>query len=297
MFDSFQALPAPEEIDGQAAAMAFATERAISPSGRGRSASLEEVRQSARDLGVESRVELVKGWFDETLPANRDRIGRIAILRIDCDWYAAVRCSLENLYDRIVDGGFVILDDYCAFDGCALAVHEFLAGRRLSHRLEGVIDAGLPAVFRKGSTTWFAAKGWMKYRREVDLATGEITSVIPRGRAFVLVDDEALGYDAVVAERRRIPFLERDGRYWGPPADAATAIEELERLRRSGAGFLVFAWPSFWWFKQYSGFREYIDEHFSCLLRTKRVRVFDIGFGRKPGDATRPPAGRGAGVR
>jgi hypothetical protein len=42
-----------------------------------------------------------------------------------------------------------------------------------------------------------------------------------------------------------VPLVEREGQYWGSPADDAAAIEELERLRRAGAGFAAFAWPAF----------------------------------------------------
>ncbi len=49
------------------------------------------------------------------------------------------------------------------------------------------------------------------------------------------------------AGRRVRLFLERDGHYWGTPPDDETAIGELERVRRSGIRFVIFAWPAFWW--------------------------------------------------
>src|SRR5207249_9633924 len=104
------------------------------------------VQRSAKLLGLESRTELVKGWFDTTLPHVRDRTGTIALLRIDCDWHASVRTCLDNLYDQVADGGFVIFDDYFSYDGCAVAVHEFLGERRSSNRLH---TEGGVAYFRK----------------------------------------------------------------------------------------------------------------------------------------------------
>src|SRR5262249_61300972 len=120
-------------------------------------ASVEEVRRAAADLGVAGYTEIVKGWFEETLPAFRSRLGPIAILRIDGDWYASVRCCLDNLFDQVVEGGLVIIDDYYAYEGCRLAVHEFFGERRLSYALESV--GGPPAdqlecaVFPKGMDT------------------------------------------------------------------------------------------------------------------------------------------------
>src|SRR5262245_8392004 len=138
LFDSYEGLPAPKEIDGP---KAFEyTQNTDSPWYHDNcSASLDLVRNAAAGLGLSSYTEFVKGWFDQTLVPTRDRIGPIAILRIDADWYESVRCCLESLYDQVVEGGFVIFDDYYTFDGCAIAVHEFLAGRGLSHRIEHVI--------------------------------------------------------------------------------------------------------------------------------------------------------------
>ncbi|MBJ6749695.1 TylF/MycF/NovP-related O-methyltransferase [Geomonas anaerohicana] len=66
-----------------------------------------------------------QGWFQETLPLVKD-IGEIAILRLDGDWYASTKVCLEHLYDKVVTGGFIIIDDYGAYDGCRKAVDEFI---------------------------------------------------------------------------------------------------------------------------------------------------------------------------
>jgi len=54
----------------------------------------------------------------------------------------------------------------------------------------------------------------------------------PRGSAFILVNDDQWGNEQDFVDRRVIPFLEHEGRYWGPPENDATALSELERLRR-----------------------------------------------------------------
>src|SRR5262249_42285718 len=118
MFDSFEGIPPPEQIDGPKA-LDWATNKDGPWYFDNLRVSLEEVQRTAVQLGLAPYVELVKGWFERTLPENRDRIGPVAILRIDCDWYSSVRCCLDNLYDLVVDGGFVIFDDYYAYDGCA----------------------------------------------------------------------------------------------------------------------------------------------------------------------------------
>jgi hypothetical protein len=67
------------------------------------------------------------GWFQDTLPLAET--GDIAILRLDGDWYASTKTCLEHLYDNVVSGGFVVIDDYGTYEGCRKAVDEFMEAR------------------------------------------------------------------------------------------------------------------------------------------------------------------------
>jgi len=109
----------------------------------------------------------------------------------------------------------------------------------------------------------------------LDMARQEMQRLIPLGTYFVLVDNSQWGPD-FLAGRRSVPFLERDGVYWGTPADDDTAIKELNRLRQCGAGFIVFAWPAFWWLDHYEGFANYLVANFRCALTNSRLVVFDL---------------------
>ena len=143
--DSFEGHRPPEQIDGQAA-LEYAANTDDPEYLNNCRADLDDVLNTRKRLGLESRTECVKGWFDESLPANKQRFGPIAVLRIDCDWYASVKTVLDELYDQVVDGGYVIFDDYFSYDGCAVAAHEFMGSRKLSHRLH---TEGGVAYFRK----------------------------------------------------------------------------------------------------------------------------------------------------
>jgi hypothetical protein len=114
------------------------------------------------------------------------------------------------------------------------------------------------------------------WSRQVRQARKTLTSTIPQGEFFILVDEATLEPEAF-AGWRTVPFLERDGQYWGPPPDDRTAIQELERLRRSGAKFIVFAWPTFWWFDHYTDFYHYITANYACSMENDRLVVFDVG--------------------
>ncbi len=103
-----------------------------------------------------------------------------------------------------------------------------------------------------------------------------IEKLIPAEDAFILVDDGNLDVAPLVSPRRCIPVLEKDGGYWGKPANDAIAISELERLRKSGARFIAFAWPALWWLDHYSGLRDYLRSQFDCLAANENLVLFDL---------------------
>lgn len=103
----------------------------------------------------------------------------------------------------------------------------------------------------------------------------EIDAIVGRTAPFVLIDGMQLSLDPRCG-RRVIPFLEHEGQYWGEPEDDRHAIDELERLRREGAGFLVLAWPSFWWLDDYPRFIEHLDNSYGCLLDNERLRILEL---------------------
>ena len=111
---------------------------------------------------------------------------------------------------------------------------------------------------------------------QLQKAVKEILSVVPVGSTFLLVDDDNWGVFEVFAGRRILPFLERNGYYWGPPTDDANAIQELERMRDGGAKFLVIAWQNFWWVDHYKKFHEYLHSKYSCIFRSDVVIIFDL---------------------
>ena len=107
------------------------------------------------------------------------------------------------------------------------------------------------------------------------MAVEDIIALVPEGATLILVDDNHwVGYE--IPHRRTIPFLERDGAYWGPPPDSGTGIREVERLREAGARFLIFAWPAFWWLSHYHQLRSYLDSNYRCMLENDRIVGFDL---------------------
>lgn len=113
--------------------------------------------------------------------------------------------------------------------------------------------------------------------RRLRLAVEEIRETIPANATFILVNDDQWGNESRALEGYRVfPFLERDGQYWGPPADDETALRELERLRQSGASHIVFAWPSFWWLEHYAGLRRHLDTVCAVVRQSERLKIFRL---------------------
>lgn len=88
-------------------------------------ASLEDVRANlARVDYPAERFVLVPGKVEDTLPGRRPE--RIAILRLDTDWYESTRHEMEHLMPLLVPRGVLIVDDYHRWAGNAKAVDEWL---------------------------------------------------------------------------------------------------------------------------------------------------------------------------
>lgn len=156
LFDSFEGIPEPDEfIDGEKAV------QQISSVGGGTKGRLEPVRgfyeKYADGVGtLETNKHLLeiiigydtfflhyhKGWFQDTLSKVAAGIGDIAILKLDADWYASTKVCLEYLYDKVVSGGFVIVDDYGCYEGCKKAVDEFMKKKRIQAYLNHIDSEG-----------------------------------------------------------------------------------------------------------------------------------------------------------
>ena len=82
------------------------------------SVQLELVKSNFRRYGFKiddetSRIKFLKGYVKDTLYNNPNcPIEKIAVLRIDVDAYSAYLEILYSLYDKVVNGGIIILDDY-----------------------------------------------------------------------------------------------------------------------------------------------------------------------------------------
>ncbi len=146
LFDSFEGMPEPSQQDGEAARRFAGGKNGgrLEPIGRV-AISLDEVSRLVFDQFAfdEADVLLYKGWFQQTLPPLRESIGPIALLRLDGDWYDSTRTCFENLYDNVIEGGVVVVDDYGHWEGCRKATDEFLQARGIKVDLRFIDYTGV----------------------------------------------------------------------------------------------------------------------------------------------------------
>lgn len=109
----------------------------------------------------------------------------------------------------------------------------------------------------------------------VDIASDEISTLVPIGNSLLLIDENELIYELQVSRQMR-PFTERDGYFWGAPENDEVALNELIRMREDGINFIVILWPAFWYLELYHSFADYLHTHFKCLMRNSRLVAFQV---------------------
>jgi hypothetical protein len=108
-------------------------------------AELEGVQQAVLATGYPAeRIHFIKGKVEETIPEQAPE--RIAVLRLDTDWYESTRHELEHLFPRLVQGGVLLLDDYGYWQGARRAVDEYLAEQQIPMFLARCDDTGRVGV-------------------------------------------------------------------------------------------------------------------------------------------------------
>jgi predicted O-methyltransferase YrrM len=153
------------------------------------------LRETLRRHGVEAAVDVVPGWFCDTMRGRYQ--GPARFVHVDCDVYFSVKTCLEYLYDSVADGGILVFDDY--FDqggGVEAAVNEHLA------KTGEILHAGYgDQVYVVKSQTWekdhtkfqepvletshgvsvSAMVPWLDPEYLSDLRAGKITPELPGG--------------------------------------------------------------------------------------------------------------------
>lgn len=67
---------------------------------------------------VRANVELVKGWFEKTLPRFlQEHAGDVSFMHVDCDLYSSTTTIFSQLESRIKPGTVIVFDEYFNYPG------------------------------------------------------------------------------------------------------------------------------------------------------------------------------------
>ncbi len=103
--------------------------------------ALEEVTNNLNSTGYpEKNIHYVKGKVEETIPQTIPE--KIAILRLDTDWYESTRHELEYLFPLLVNNGVLIIDDYGQWEGAKKAVDEYFRNLKIIPYLSRIDETG-----------------------------------------------------------------------------------------------------------------------------------------------------------
>jgi Macrocin-O-methyltransferase (TylF) len=138
--DSFQGFPAPTQED----ALRDGSFHEIAQEGVFHETSYEGVTSRISALGYAPNIRLLKGFFANSLP----QLSRMTfkVVHLDCDLYQSYVTCLHFFYPRLVQGGYMVFDEYDfsapAYPGAKKAIDGFLRDKpEKLQRLQDLADA------------------------------------------------------------------------------------------------------------------------------------------------------------
>jgi hypothetical protein len=111
---------------------------------------LEKVQDRLNSTGYpEDKLHYIVGDVMITLKDKAFIPEKIAILRLDTDWYESSKYELEQMYDNVVPGGIIIFDDYYHWDGQRRATDEFFLTRNIKYDFVNIGNHKTAAIIKK----------------------------------------------------------------------------------------------------------------------------------------------------
>ncbi len=106
-FDSFEGLPDPDAGKDNP----YFRKGDYRPSPRIELNLMQRLHYLAKQYDLVDTIQPVKGFFADTVPTIPEA-QRFCLAHLDSDLYDSVLVSLQGIYDKVVDGGAIILDDF-----------------------------------------------------------------------------------------------------------------------------------------------------------------------------------------
>jgi O-methyltransferase len=148
LFDTFSGMSEPSEVDYDSSGQDAAELLEIGSKGDRWiwcEAPLEGVQQAMLSTGYEqNKIHFIQGKVEDTLPANSPE--KIALLRLDTDWYESTRHELIHLFPRLSTHGVIIFDDYGYWQGMKKAVDEYFEEHNIKILINRIDEYGSIAI-------------------------------------------------------------------------------------------------------------------------------------------------------
>jgi len=111
---------------------------------------LENVQNRLNSTGYpQNNLHYIVGDVMETLKDKNKIPEKIAILRLDTDWYESSKFELEQMYDNVVTGGVIIFDDYYHWEGQRKATDEYFSSRNINYDFINIGNHKTSAIIKK----------------------------------------------------------------------------------------------------------------------------------------------------
>ncbi len=149
LYDTYEGMSAPTDEDvntqGHGAAQLLNTQSKSDPTSIWCAAELDLVKQTMGQTEYpQSQVHYVVGKVEDTIPGTIPE--KIAVLRLDTDWYESTKHELEHLFELVVPGGIIIFDDYGFWAGAKKAVDEYFEANNINVLLHRIDATGRIAI-------------------------------------------------------------------------------------------------------------------------------------------------------
>lgn len=149
LYDTFTGMVAPTPKDvsftGEVARQIFEQTKTSEDASDWCYAPMDEVRRNVFGTGYpKEKFHFVQGKVEETIPESVPN--RIALLRLDTDWYESTRHEMVHLFPRLAPYGILIIDDYGCWKGAQQAVDEYIAENHLRIFLSRIDSTGRIAI-------------------------------------------------------------------------------------------------------------------------------------------------------
>ncbi|MCA6489469.1 MAG: class I SAM-dependent methyltransferase [Chitinophagaceae bacterium] len=103
--------------------------------------SLEMVRKNVLSTGYpENNIVFIEGDVLKTIPNTIPE--KVALLRLDTDWYESTRHEMIHLFPLLVKSGVLIIDDYGFWRGSRKAIDEYISEHKPVILLNRIDDTG-----------------------------------------------------------------------------------------------------------------------------------------------------------